>query len=155
MILFIQDTWVAQWLSICLWLRSWSGGPGIKFLTGLPAGSLPVSLPVSLPLSVSLMNIKKPKILFIHLRERERAKENISGEREKEVLCKQGTACGAQSQDPGIITWAKGRHFTNWATEGPCWFSHLTENLDVSISTHTNWPHFKKIFLLFFHKAKT
>ena len=29
----------------------------------------------------------------------------------------QGAWCGAQSQDPEIMTWAKGRPSTNWATQ--------------------------------------
>ena len=52
----LQDTWVAQWLSICLWLRFWSRGPGIEYRIRLPAWSLLLPLPVSLPLSMSLMN---------------------------------------------------------------------------------------------------
>ena len=51
------DTGVAQWLRVCLWLRSWSPwGPGIKSHNGLPAWSLLLPLPMSLPLYVSLMN---------------------------------------------------------------------------------------------------
>ena len=46
----IQDIWVAQWLSLCFWLRMWSRGPGIESHIGLLAGSL------LLLLSVSLMN---------------------------------------------------------------------------------------------------
>ena len=52
----ILGTWVAQWLSVCLWLRWWSWGPGIKSHIGLPIRTLLFSLPMSLPLSVSLMN---------------------------------------------------------------------------------------------------
>ena len=36
----IWGTWVAQWLSISLWLRAWSPGPGIEFPLGLSAGIL-------------------------------------------------------------------------------------------------------------------
>ena len=37
----IENTWVAQWLSICLWLRSWPQGPGIESCaSGFPPGSL-------------------------------------------------------------------------------------------------------------------
>ena len=43
--------WVAQWLSICLWLRSWSWGPGMESHIRVPSGSLLLPLPVSLPLS--------------------------------------------------------------------------------------------------------
>ena len=36
-----RGTWVAQWLSICLWLRSWPQGPGIESCaSGFPPGSL-------------------------------------------------------------------------------------------------------------------
>ena len=47
------DTWVAQWLSTCLWfrLRSWS--PGIESHIGVPMGSLLLPLPMSLPLCLS------------------------------------------------------------------------------------------------------
>ena len=31
------DTWVVQWLSICLWLRPWSRCPGIKSCVRLPS----------------------------------------------------------------------------------------------------------------------
>ena len=50
------DTWVVQWLSVCLQLKAWPRGPEIKSHTGLPAWSLLLPLPVSLPLSVPLMN---------------------------------------------------------------------------------------------------
>ena len=33
-------TLVAQWLTVCLWLRSWSRGPGVKSCIGLPTGNL-------------------------------------------------------------------------------------------------------------------
>ena len=46
------QTEMAQWLSICLWFRLWSWGPGIKSCNRLPAGSLLLLLPVSLPLSL-------------------------------------------------------------------------------------------------------
>ena len=49
-----RATWVVQWLTLCLWLRAWSRGPGIKSHIGLPAGSLLLPLPMSLPRS--LMN---------------------------------------------------------------------------------------------------
>ena len=49
-------TWVAQQLSLCLWLRSLSQDPGIESRIGLLAGSLLLPLPVSLPLSLFVMN---------------------------------------------------------------------------------------------------
>ena len=51
-----QGTWVPQWLSICLWLRLWSRGPGTQSRNRIPVGSLLLPLPMSLPLSVSLKN---------------------------------------------------------------------------------------------------
>ena len=54
-----RDAWVAQWLSICLWLRSWAWGPGIQSHIRFPKGSLLLPLPTSLPLSVRLSWINK------------------------------------------------------------------------------------------------
>ena len=54
------------------------------------------------------------KILFIYLTERERAAE---GEGEADFPAEQGAQCGTQSQDPGIMTWAKGRRLIHWATQ--------------------------------------
>ena len=34
-----RDAWVAQWSSICLWLRAWSQGPGIESRIGLLYGA--------------------------------------------------------------------------------------------------------------------
>ena len=52
-------TWLAQWLSICLWLRSWSQSPGIKPCIGFLSGSLLPPLPMSLLLSVCLSQLNK------------------------------------------------------------------------------------------------
>ena len=52
--LFSTGTSVAQWLSVCLWLRSWSWGPGIESHIGFLKGacfSLCLSLYFSLCLS--------------------------------------------------------------------------------------------------------
>ena len=43
-----SGTWVAQWLSGCLWLRSGSQGPGIKSCIRVSAASLLLPLPMSL-----------------------------------------------------------------------------------------------------------
>ena len=51
---FYRDPWVAQWLSICLQLSSWSQDPGIESCIRLPEGSLLLPLPISLPLFVCL-----------------------------------------------------------------------------------------------------
>ena len=53
------DAWVSQWLRVCLQLRSWSQGPGIKSCIRLPPGSLLLPLPMSLPLFLSLSWINK------------------------------------------------------------------------------------------------
>ena len=52
----LSGGWVAQQLSLCLWLREWSWSPRIESHIGLPAWSLLLPLPISLPLCVSLMN---------------------------------------------------------------------------------------------------
>ena len=49
-----RGIWVSQWLSIYLWLRSWSRGPRVESCIGVPTGSLLIPLPVSLSLSVYL-----------------------------------------------------------------------------------------------------
>ena len=51
--LWDRGTWVAQWLSICLWLRF--RGPEIKSHIRLPVGILLLPLPMSLPLSVCFL----------------------------------------------------------------------------------------------------
>ena len=45
-----RGTWVAQWLSICLWLKSRSWGPGTSSTSGSLRGAC-FSLCLSLPLS--------------------------------------------------------------------------------------------------------
>ena len=62
------------------------------------------------------------KILFAYLRERER--ENAwageeAWEREKQTPQEEGARCRAQSQDPGIMTWAQGIYLNDWATQAP------------------------------------
>ena len=47
------DAWVAQWLSVCLWVQGMISEFRDPVPTWLPAGSLLLSLPVSLPLYVS------------------------------------------------------------------------------------------------------
>ena len=60
-ILSSRDTWVAQWLGVCLWLRLWSLGPGIESHIRVPHRA-PFGEPaspsahVSASLSVSLIN---------------------------------------------------------------------------------------------------
>ena len=60
-------------------------------------------------------------ILFIWETEREQERasaqpeEGTEGEAESPLSRELGG--GAWSQDPGIMTWAKGRHLTTWATQ--------------------------------------
>ena len=60
---------------------------------------------------------------FIYLFQRERKRSQVgSGERaeaEGDSPTEHGARCGAGSQDPRIMTWTKGRRFTNWATQVP------------------------------------
>ena len=49
-------------------------------------------------------------------------------EREKQALPKQGAQHRAQSQDPGIMTQAKGMLLTNWVTQVP--LKYLEEESD-------------------------
>ena len=53
-------------------------------------------------------------ILFIYLKERESTSTGRGRGRGKSRLpTEQEAPCGAQSQDPGIMTRAKGRHLTD------------------------------------------
>ena len=58
----LQGTYVAQWLSVYLWFRLWSQGPGIKFHIRLSVGSLLLPLPTS---SHELIKSKKKKALIV------------------------------------------------------------------------------------------
>ena len=75
--------------------------------------------------------------LFIWQRE-ERKRERESSSRgaarrrrgRSRLSAEQGAQCGAQSPDPGIRTWSKGRHLTNWATQGPLhYYSYYMRNM--------------------------
>ena len=57
--------------------------------------------------------------LFIWEREKECVREQKQGDQGREKQAEQETQQGAQSQDPGIMTWAKGRCITDWATQVP------------------------------------
>ena len=62
------------------------------------------------------------KDLCIYLTERASAQAGGGADRGRKrsrLPAKQGAQCGAWSQDPGIMTWAKGRCFTDWATQVP------------------------------------
>ena len=62
-IFLVQGTFVAQWLSVCIQLRTWSWGPGIESHIGLPVGSLllPLSLFTLHPFSKGQEGKKKRK----------------------------------------------------------------------------------------------
>ena len=40
-------------------------------------------------------------------------------EREKQTSSEQGAQVRARSQDSGFMTWAEGRHLTDWAPQKP------------------------------------
>ena len=57
---------------------------------------------------------------FIYLFQNEwvSEREHKQGQRESEkTLAEQGARLEARSQDPAIMTWAKGRHLTSWAAQ--------------------------------------
>ena len=57
---------------------------------------------------------------FMYLLEKERAYTQAGRGRGRSRLpTEQGAWCGAQSQGPGIMTWAERRRLTNWATQTP------------------------------------
>ena len=62
--IYYWNAWVAQWLSVCLWLRAWSQGPGIESHIRLPTWSLLLPLLMSLPLSFSVFHEYINKIFF-------------------------------------------------------------------------------------------
>ena len=60
------------------------------------------------------------KTLFIYQRERNRDSESKVGRRGRSRSpTEQGARCGAQSQDPAIMTWVEGRSLSGWATRYP------------------------------------
>ena len=62
------------------------------------------------------------KILFIYLTEREPESPSWGrreGRGRSRLPTEQGAGCRAPSQDPGVMTWAKGRCLTDWATQAP------------------------------------
>ena len=114
-LLFLKDfIWMPgwlRWLGICLWLRSWSRGPGIElgsslFSTG--SASPPTPSPCSCSLSLSNKVLKK-KIFFLSLFERESTWPGGGGGGVAEVkgevgrLLAQQRAHGALFQDPKIM----------------------------------------------------
>ena len=63
------------------------------------------------------MHFKRFFHLFIWEREGERERERHTEGEEKQTPHWAGSLMLAQSQDPEIMTWAKGRYLTDWATE--------------------------------------
>ena len=72
---------------------------------------------------------------FIDLTERERESTNRGSGRQREqrngFLTEQGAQWRALSQDPGIMTWAKGRCLTIWATQALQTFYFYAVNLSI------------------------
>ena len=68
---------------------------------------------------------------FIYLRERGRDSgwEHERRRGRSRLPAEQGARLGAPSQDPGIVTWAKGRRRTGWATQAPLNFKHFNRTV--------------------------
>ena len=58
-------------------------------------------------------------------------------EREKQTPAEQGAWCGAPTPDPEVMTWAEGRHLTDWTTQAlkTLPFSHSTTH-DIPASDY-------------------
>ena len=52
--------------------------------------------------------------IYLFMKDTERGRDIDRGR--SRLPAEQGAWYGAQTQDPGIITWAEGRCLTNWAT---------------------------------------
>ena len=84
---------------------------------------------------LSFSNLLFFKILFIYLRERESTSWGSGRRRGRSKLFTEQRAWHRiPSQGPGIMTWTKGRHLTNWATQAPLWLILL--NIILSSSSH-------------------
>ena len=59
------------------------------------------------------------KILFIYLRERAQGRKRGRGRGRSRLPTERGAQCRTRSQVPGTMTWAKGRHLIDWATQAP------------------------------------
>ena len=57
--------------------------------------------------------------LFLCVCKWETSRGSSRGRGRSRLPTEQGTQCRAQSQDPGIMTWAEGSCLTNWATHAP------------------------------------
>ena len=89
---------------------------------------------------------------FIYLREKEQKQEEDRGrEREADSLLSREPDAGLDptwSQDPEIMTWAEGRHFTDWATQAPLQFQLLLKVYSklktMRFSTFSLWRSHRK-----------
>ena len=66
------------------------------------------------------LQLKKIKMLFLYMRKRERESTSEGRGRKKgrsRLPAEQTAGCRTWSQDPEIMTWAEGRHWTYWATQ--------------------------------------
>ena len=59
------------------------------------------------------------KNILIYLREKQSTQAEGRGRGRNRLPMEHGAQFGAWSHDPGIMTWAEGRHLTNWATQVP------------------------------------
>ena len=73
---------------------------------------------------------------YFNLFEREQERAQAEGRGRSRLPTEQGTSCGAQSQDPRIMTWAKGRHLTGWVTQAPLnlIFINISPSLSLDIT---------------------
>ena len=84
------------------------------------------------------------KLLFIHWTERESTQVGGRGRGRSKLPAEQGAACGGSPpQDPEIMTWAKDRSLTNWATQ-------VSQNICLYISSVPN-----SVLYVFMHAAAT
>ena len=68
------------------------------------------------------------------MRQRERdSRAERRGRGGNRLLEEQGTERGAWSQDPEIMTWAEGRHFTDWATQETPFFFFRPTSISIFI----------------------
>ena len=101
--------------------------------------------PFSLPFFFSLFNR-----FYLFVWQRERAQAGGAADRGRgrnRPSEKQGAWCGAQSQDPRIMTWAEGRRLTDWVTQAPLLPTFLSK-LPGSSFPHFSSPSFNSCLLI-------
>ena len=83
-----------------------------------------------LALSPAFFFFFKIPFIFLTQREIESTSKGSGRQRQRSRLpTHQGDLCGAQSQDPKIITWAKSRCPITWATQAPLLLLLLTHDI--------------------------